>query len=534
MAEWTPNERQVEFFSLPLTIKEALYGGGVNSAKTEALVMYPLVHKWHEMERFKQVIMRRTHPELKREVLPRAKRFYRPFGAQWNGQDNVFTFPSGAQVWLGHCETEDDVHKYDSMEINLFCPDEITSLTEDQYLYIAFERVRAPIGSGLPKIIRAAGMPGDKGHTWVKKRFIDPYKKRGITNLYDCSEIPIVGKGDNLRIYIHATVADNPHADPDYVKSLDALNEAERKAKKYGDWDAYLGTVFDEFREKHYTDEPENALHVIEPFNVPDYWPRIVIGDWGYRAYTWIGFGAVSPDGRLYVYRELYWQKTKISEWAPIVKQFVDSESPRVIRFCKSAKQDRGQEQTIQQQIEQALGRTIELTESGDGSRIAGKTLLHEYLRWKEAPKITKKLEEFDDEHAQWLLRNASPTEYHNYIDSFAPQVPEVLPKLQIFNSCKLLIGAIKQCEYAKPQNNKPAEDVAEFDGDDPYDGIRYMLEVAHRYVNDAKRDFTRIQEQERIKQEFEQHHDWNIVFARGRAMDKAAKSNSITMRRYH
>jgi hypothetical protein len=71
---------------------------------------------------------------------------------------------------------------------------------------------------------------------------------------------------------------------------------------------------------------------------------------------TWIGFAAISPNGRVYIYRELTWVKTKIEDWAPTVKDFIDKENVKLVKFCKSAGQDRGQEHTIQEQISKALG----------------------------------------------------------------------------------------------------------------------------------------------------------------------------------
>ncbi len=365
--EWKPSKKQAEFLSIPPSVKEAAFLGGAGSGKSNLLLTYALVHRWHEHPKFKQVFIRRTFPELRNEIVPRSKELYTRFGATFNKTEMIWTFPSGALIMLGHCENEDDVHKYDSMEINLFTPDEITSFTEFIYMYIAFTRVRSGDPS-LPAITRTAGMPGGIGHTWVNNRFVKPAKKGGVL---------IKGRGGNYRMMIFATQADNPHIDPTYKKSLEALPEAERKAKLEGDFDSYLGQVFTEFRDKHVPSEPLNAIHVCEPFEIPEWWPRIVIGDWGFAAMTWIGYAAISPSRRLYIYREQHWVKTKITDWAPLVKQYLDREHPRLIRFCKSAGQDRGQEQTIQQQIETELGYSIELSNNTPGSRVAGKQLIH-------------------------------------------------------------------------------------------------------------------------------------------------------------
>lgn len=530
--EWKPTPKQERFLALPLTIKEAMYGGGAGSAKTDVLLVYGLAHGWHEHPGFKQVFMRRTFPELRNEVIPRSRQLYPKFGATLNKGDMAWTFPApdqfggtgmsnaGAMIFLGQCENEDDVHKYDSMEINLFTPDEITSLVEFIYLYIGFTRVRTS-DPNLPAIIRGAGMPGGVGHTFVRKRFVDPSPPPKDGRI-------IIGKGGVKRIYIHATLADNPHIDPEYKRSLEALSEAEKRAKLYGDWNAYSGQVFDEFRDRNYPDEPDNAVHVIDEFEIPSWWPRIVIGDWGYAAMTWIGFGAISPDRRLYIYRELSWIRTKIEEWAPNVKDYLDTENPRLVKFCKSAGQDRGQEHTIQQQIETALGRPIELTVSAPGSRVAGKQLLHEYMRWKPKPiKASVDIREYSEERAMWLLRNKSEIEYKAYLKMFEGNEPETnLPKLQIFKSCPILIEAIKACSYDK----KKIEDIAEFEGDDPIDGIRYMVDAAEQYFELAGDEFKKFQKQQEHLQKLAQTQDWTAFYRNMKHLETSNVNRPVRM----
>lgn len=548
--EWKPNRKQATFLSLPTTIKEAFYGGGAGSGKSDVLLVYGIIHKWHLNPLFKQVFMRRTYPDLKKEIVPRSREIYRKFGAKFNQTDMIWTFPrpdqfgsgmqpSGAMIMLGHCEEEKDVHNYDSMEISLFTPDELTNSTEYIYLYIAFERNRAPKDSGLPSITRGAGMPGGIGHTFVKKRFVDPAS--------DGSKV-IIGKGGNKRIYIFATLEDNKdNIDPTYAQSLRGRPDAEMRAKLYGDWSAYLGQVFDEFRDKHYPDEPTNALHVIEPFDIPKWWPRFVIGDWGFAAMTYIGFYAVSPTKRLYLYREMYWTKTKIEEWAPVVKRFIGDENPKIIKFCKSAGQERGQEHTIQEQIETALGCGIELSNNSPGSRVAGKMLLHEYLRWRARPVIPQsEMPSYNEEHAMWLMRNKGLIEYKSYLSLFDPPEEETnIPRLQIFRCnednheghpfcCPVMIDAIKACSYdKKSKDGKAAEDVAEFEGDDPYDDIRYACDTADSYFNEANEEFKRLQKEATLIAQLNSNNDWTGYYRNMRAVE--ANDNQMqVVKRFH
>lgn len=520
---WRPTKKQEKFLSLPLTIFEAFFGGGVGGGKSDLLLVYGLIHRWHENPRYKQVFMRRTYPELKKEIVPRSREIYPKFGATYNGTDMIWTFPrpdqaggrgmgnSGAMILLGNCEDENDVHNYDSMEINLFTPDELTSFTEYIYLYVGFTRVRTS-DKTLPAIIRAAGMPGDIGHTFVKKRFVDPAPD---------GEVIVLGRAGVKRFYVHATLEDNPHIDASYKQKIYALPEAEKRAK-LGDWNAYQGMVFDEFRDKRYPDEPENAIHVIPEFAIPVWWPRMIIGDWGYAAMTYIGFYAISPSKRIYLYRELHWLKTKIEEWAPFIKDYCDKENPRLIKFCKSAGQDRGQEHTIQEQISSALGRDVELSDNKPGSRVAGKMLVHEYLRWKTKPTLpTSEVLIYNEELAMRILRMQGDKAYHDYLNLFIPMEPETnIPKLQIFDCNPVMINAIKACSYDKPKNNKPAEDVAEFDGDDPYDDLRYACDAAENYFGTANEEFKKIQRQEELVARLQSNQDWTGFYRNMRKVE--------------
>lgn len=521
---WQPTIKQEKFLALPPTIKEGFYAGSAGAGKSDVLLMYPITHQWYEDANFKGLFLRRTMPELREEIIPRSKTklCFDKYGGKFNKSDNVWEFESGALFFFGHCQLEDDVHKYDSAQWNYVAFDELTSFSEWQYIYLTFERIRRDKRSPhLPAICRSASNPGNIGHAWVRKRFIDPCKK-GMKI--------IEGRGGNKRIFIPATLEDNPHIDPEYSRSLDALPEAERQAKKFGAWDAYEGQVFGEFRNKKFANEPPEALHVIPSFDIPDWWPRILVIDWGYAAMTWAGWAAISPNKQVFIYREQSWKNVKIADWAPYVKEYLDKENIKTIKMCKSAGQDRGQEHTIQQQVEQELERSVILTSNTPGSRVAGKLLLHEYLRWtqKYIPESVKPI--YDETVALWTLRNYGDLAYKDYLAKFAPVVSETnLPKLQIFDCCPLLIDAILSCVYDKTN----PEDVAEWDGDDPYDGIRYIVDEVDKYYSESEFEFKKLEARDAVAKEFEQNQDWNQLFRRSMALERANKEFNRPVGRY-
>lgn len=537
LKEWKPNRKQELFLSLPWSILEGFFGGAVATGKSDVLLLYPALRGLLKEPEFKGLYLRRTFPELKNEIVPRSRSYYRHFGGTYNKNDKVWEFSNisglnkskspqgaGALLFFGHCENEDDIHNYDSMQPNYVAFDELTSFTEWIYLYIVLERIRRRKGAThLPMIARSASNPGNIGHVWVFNRFIKPYIK-GLKRL--------IGPSGIQRIFIPSTVYDNEHIDPAYLKSLEALPEAEKRAKLYGDWSAYEGQVFEEFRDRKYPDEPDNALHVIDNFDIPDWWPRIVCGDWGFAppAGTWIGYGAISPSKQLIVYREQFWQKTPIEIWAAQAKPYIDKENPRIINFCKSAGQDRGQEHTIQQQISDALGRQIGLSNNSPGSRVATKMLLHEYFRWKVKPIPVEMNYKFDPDLADWINRNKTPYEYRRYLEQFIEQKVETnLPKVQIFKSCPLLINAIKSCVYDK---NNP-QDVAEFAGDDPYDGFRYLVDASDKYFEESANEFSRIEAQQKIVDDLrEEAIDMTMFYRRARLIESNEELD-VPVRRY-
>ena len=114
-----------------------------------------------------------------------------------------------------------------------------------------------------------------------------------------------------------------------------------------------------------------------------------------------------------------------------------------------------------------------------------------------------------------WIHRNRGLAEYKAYLDSFNPPEPELnLPKLQIFaGACPILVEAIKACSYDKPKNNKPAEDIAEFDGDDPIDGLRYLVDAAEGFFDESNQEFKRIQAEEALVNKLNNSNDWTAFY---------------------
>jgi hypothetical protein len=380
-------------------------------------------------------------------------------------------------------ETERDAREHDTAEYHYVGFDELTAFLEFVYKYLT-SRVRSTL-DGVPALIRAASNPGNIGHVWVRTRFVAPAPEGGA-KLYDAYT-------QSYRFFVRAKLTDNPYLmekDPGYINRLRILPEAEQRAKIDGDWWVFSGQVFNEWRDPYvgspFQGEPTTACHVIPDFEPPYWWPRVIAADWGYTAKTWVGWGAVAPDGRLFLYREYVREKTSIEEWGSDVRRISQFELDNLgaATLDPSAWGKRGEAKTLQQQITEATGISWE---QADNDRLGGKLLMHEMLRWKPRPPKYTPAEGFREETAQRILRMQGPDVYSEYVKMFEPDPPELnLPKLQVCRSCSHFREAIPSCIYEQ-KDGKNAEDVQEFDGDDPYDGGRYLIKAYSRYIRESK-----------------------------------------------
>ena len=164
-----PTAKQLAFLLCPRT--EAFFGGAAGPGKTDGLLMGAL--QLVEQPRYSALLLRRTFRQLNQSnsIMNRARQWLANTDAVWSNADKRFTFPSGAAITFGNLDSEDDVYQYDSSEFQYIGFDELTSFRERQYTYL-FSRLRTTRDNPLPLRMRAASNPGNRGHDWVKTRFM--------------------------------------------------------------------------------------------------------------------------------------------------------------------------------------------------------------------------------------------------------------------------------------------------------------------------------------------------------------------------
>jgi hypothetical protein len=528
---WKPHKKQEDFIRIPFSVFEALYGGAVGGGKSELLYMLPIVYGFHRHRGFHGVLFRETFPQLEASLIMRAVPIYKMLGGTYDSTKHVFHFDAGGVIRFSYLENDKDARDHDTNEYQYLGFDELTAFNEFRYTYLT-SRVRSVI-PGVPPIVRSATNPGNIGHLWVRKRFVEPAPDGGVL-IHD-------HESDTRRIFIRALLTDNPYLlakDPGYLKRLKLLPLAEQRAKIYGDWWVFSGQVFGEWRDHFFgakfPDEPDNASHVIEDIVPPIWMPRIMACDWGYHpGRTWVGWAAATPDRRAVLYRERSWGKTNIAVWGAEVARLSQNERESIVA-CKldpSAWGHRGEEKVIAEQIIEATGLPWE---RADNDRLGGKSLMHEYLRWQQKPQSFVPEEGYDEAFAFGVLRNHGPKAYREYCELFEPETPETnLPKLQVCKSCTDFRKAIPACVYADVEKGKKAEDVAEFIGDDPYDGGRYLVKAIDDYYNLSSQLSKKYGKLAEIVQDFERTSDWNTYHRRMAAYDREHRRPAESVQRH-
>lgn len=106
---------------------------------------------------------------------------------------------------------------------------------------------------------------------------------------------------------------DNPVLSEEYKEELKASYSGVYYDRYInGLWVLAEGMVYDEF---------DRDMHIVEPFKIPYNWRHFRAIDWGYTNPFVCLWGALDPDGRLYIYDEHYEAKKLISYHADQIKK---------------------------------------------------------------------------------------------------------------------------------------------------------------------------------------------------------------------
>lgn len=286
-------QRQYAFFEADAD--EVLYGGAAGGGKSFGQFLDAVIYA-AKYPNSKQLLLRRTFPELERSII-RTFEANLPKGLfKYNAGKHTGIFPdNGSIIDFGYIDSERDLKNYQSAEYDVIRFDELTHFTEEMYIYM-LSRLRGT--TPYPRSMKSSTNPGGVGHTWVKRRFIDPMPPNQKTDFYDKD-----GEFLGSRIFLPAKVQDNiflMERDPGYIRNLRNLGMREQKALLHGEWDLFDGQYFDNF---------DRAIHVCEPIfdfdKVPNDWEFDIAIDYGLDMLAVLLMGA-APGGKFYAIKEFY------------------------------------------------------------------------------------------------------------------------------------------------------------------------------------------------------------------------------------
>lgn len=421
---------------------EGFFGGAAGGGKSDFLLVEALrqVHIPH----YTAIIFRKTYPQLS-ELIDRSRYLYKGAfpKAKYNGTEHAWTFPSGAKIYFGNLNRPADKIKYQGKRYDFIGFDELTHFTWEEYSYL-YSRNR-PSGPGTRVYRRATGNPGGIGHGWVKQYFV----KAGPSMQPIKTEVEIIGPDrkpiilSRKKIFVPSSVFDNQKLlenDPNYLANLAMMDEQDRDALLYGNWDSFTGQVFMEWRDDPEGYQSQRFTHVIEDFDIPQSW-RIYRGfDFGYARPFSVGWYAIDHDGKMYRIREWYGCtktpntgiKLTPQQIAKGIREIENSDpnlkGREIIGIADPSIYDRSRGESVGEMME-SCGVYFR---PADNTRLAGKMQFHYRLAFDE----------------------------------------EGIPMLYVFKSCKDFIRTVPALVY----DDVKVEDINTDQEDHIYDECRYVM----------------------------------------------------------
>lgn len=227
------------------------------------------------------------------DIISQSKKLFRKFGdgAKFlsSASDLKWVWPTGEELLFRYEKNADGYWNYHGQEYPFVGHNELTKRADSEFYEAMFSCMRSsfrpedyplPDGSLLPNIpleCFSTTNPFGVGHSWVKKRFIDP-APRGTINRQSMTVFnPQTEQEEAItitRVAIHGSWRENPYLDATYIAFLLNIKDPnKRKAWVNGDWSVTSGGRFD-----YLWDE---SIHVVKPFQIPPGWRVDRSHDWG-------------------------------------------------------------------------------------------------------------------------------------------------------------------------------------------------------------------------------------------------------------
>jgi len=248
LAIWKPlNKRQREALRRPEF--EVFCGGERGGGKSEVGRVWLLEPEYVNHPMYRCLVLRKNSTDLDDWIF-RMKAFCGG-SIEIGGNPPTIKFPGGGRGTIGHLANKDSWTHYVGQEFQKVLFEEINIIPEEQRYLMVLGSCRSSVPELIPQCM-SSGNPGNVGHQWVKKRFVDCAREKTYID-------PHSGLS---RIFIPLKLRENIKLPGSYEQTLRLLPIAIQKAWIDGDWDALAGQMFSsmpESEQPHYLKDEETT-----------------------------------------------------------------------------------------------------------------------------------------------------------------------------------------------------------------------------------------------------------------------------------
>lgn len=273
---------------------EVLLSGPAGTGKSRAILekMHVIAHRY---PRARLLMLRKTRRSLSESGMVTYWQKLMPEldGVVWKPSMQQYQYPNGSILAVGGL---DRPSKILSSEWDVIYAQEATELREEDW-----EACTMRLRNGIvPYQQMLADCNPDAPTHWLKQR-----AARGATLMLE-------SRHEDNPVLFDAN-GEMTTEGRRYLGVLEQLTGVRLARYRYGIWAAAEGTV--------YEDSWDAARNVVDDFPIPTEWPRYLAIDFGYTNPFVCLWAAQDPDGRLYIYRQIYQTKTLVEDQARAIRR---------------------------------------------------------------------------------------------------------------------------------------------------------------------------------------------------------------------
>lgn len=282
---------------------EVLAPGPAGTGKTRGIL--EKVHLYLlKYPRTRGLICRKTRASMTESVLVTFEAKVVQVGCDLNNQSrrtrSSYDYDNGSVLVVGGLDNPDRIM---STEYDIIAVFEATECSEDDWEKLT---TRLRNGKGPYHQIVADCNPASPSH-WLKRR-----ADRGQMEVFECRH------QDNPVLW-DRQAKDWTEQGRKYLATLQSLTGHRRARLLDGKWSAAEGLVYPEFN---------TATHVVTAMPAGwEKWPKLRSIDFGFVHPFVCQWWAIDPDGRMWLYREIYQTKRTVAEHAAIINRYSDGET---------------------------------------------------------------------------------------------------------------------------------------------------------------------------------------------------------------